>query len=54
MSRNNIFLLFAAGAAIAVMIITAGCSTPQERAGVSPIPFGAHEQSDTRSFGGSL
>ena len=54
MNRSNIFLVLAAVVAITILMITSGCSTPQERAGVSPIPFGAHEQSDTRSFGGSL
>ena len=54
MNRSNIFLVLAAGVATAILMITSGCSTPQERAGVSPIPFAAQDQPDTRSFGGSL
>ena len=54
MKKNTVYLLAAIAFMTAVMTLFSGCSTPQERSGVSPIPFNAQQQSDTRPFGGSF
>ena len=54
MKKQKIYLFVAITVIIATLTLFSGCSTPQERSGVSPIPFNSQEQSDSRPFGGSF
>ena len=50
-NRSLMLIVLLSFSAIATL---AGCSTPQERAGVSPIPFNSPTPSEQRSYGGSF
>ncbi len=51
MKKQKIYLFTAIIAIIAIFSLLPGCSTPQERSGVSPIPFNSPDPSDSNPFG---
>ena len=54
MNKEKFYFLPATVVLTVLLSLLAGCSTPQERSGVSPIPFNAQEQGESRPFGGSF
>ena len=54
MKKQRKYLFTVIIAIFASLSLLPGCSTPQERSGVSPIPFNSQDQSDSRPFGGSF
>lgn len=54
MNKDKLYIFAVAVFFAATLSLLSGCSTPQERSGVSPIPFNSQERGENRSFGGSF